>query len=110
MTFSPAAFSALALASTARVADSWMAAMRAEIRDGDRATDPWWHVEAPGPEPFRPRAVAREPVPPSLDAHAPPPLPLRRVRRGDGPGRDVARHPAQHDGRAYGGGAGPSAP
>ena len=33
MTFSPAALSALALASTARVADSAMAATRAEIRD-----------------------------------------------------------------------------
>src|SRR5215213_3211598 len=33
ITFSPAAFRALALASTARVADSWIAAMRAEMRD-----------------------------------------------------------------------------
>jgi hypothetical protein len=41
MTFCPEALSALALASTARVADSWMAAIRAEMRDGDEATAPW---------------------------------------------------------------------
>ena len=39
MTSSPAAFSALALASTASVADSVIAAMRAEMR----STRPWWH-------------------------------------------------------------------
>src|SRR5260221_4224694 len=83
ITFSPAAFSALALASTARVADSWMAAMRAEMRDAEVATAPWWHVAAPAPERFAARAVVREPVPPSLEAHAPP-LSLRRVRRCSG--------------------------
>src|SRR5207248_3352108 len=107
MTFSPAAFSALALASTARVADSWMAAMRAEIRDGELATTPWWHVAAPGPEPFSRQDVVREPVPPSLDAHAPP-LPPRRVRRrGDGGGGHSHRRHGRPDGHRRRGGRGP---
>src|SRR5207245_7684022 len=106
MTFSPAACKALAFASTARVADSWIAAMRAEIRDAEVATTPWWHVTAARPEPFPPRAALREPAPPSLAAHAPP-LPPRRVRpRGDGgrgPRRRI-RQPRRHRDR---GGRGP---
>src|SRR5712691_4233797 len=103
MTFSPAACSALALASTARVADSWIAAMRAEIRDAELATTPWWHVTAPGPRPFPPRDPVREPVPPSLEAHAPP-LPPRRVcRRGDGDRRAHRRHGQPYRHRIRGG-------
>ena len=48
MTFSPDALSALALASTASVADSVIAAMRSEIR----ATVPWWHAARPGSGPI----------------------------------------------------------
>src|SRR4051794_2080422 len=106
MTFSPAAFSALAFASTASVADSWMAAIRAEMREEESTTVPWWHVDGLKPEPisgrsgltptagtstpyrgFCPSGVLRtdfsEVLPPSLVANAPP-SPLRRIdRRGD---------------------------
>src|SRR5262249_10975261 len=42
MTSTPPAFSAFALASTASVADSAIAAIRAEMRAGVVSTSPWW--------------------------------------------------------------------
>src|SRR5262249_52343321 len=48
MTSTPPAFSALALASTASVADSAIAAIRAEMRAGVVSTSPWWHATPRG--------------------------------------------------------------
>jgi hypothetical protein len=39
------------LASTARVADSWIAAIRADMR-GVVGTAPWWQIRAVQPEPI----------------------------------------------------------
>src|SRR5690606_17561647 len=66
MTGRPAALSALALASTARVADSAIAASRADTRFGDgvlgvlvfSVTGIWWHVGGSESREVRPANVA----------------------------------------------------
>src|SRR4051794_12286471 len=58
-TGSPAAWSALALASTASVADSAMDAMRRETRES-RVTGPSWHAPTAGTGPIA--AIRREPA------------------------------------------------
>src|SRR5262249_51173706 len=52
MTSTPPAFSAFALASTASVADSAIAAIRAEMRAGVVSTSPWWHATPLGNRKF----------------------------------------------------------